>query len=76
MKFVDYKCNDCNEINEYYISSDDVGGLSCLKCGSSNLTRVFSGVQCKCHSGAEGGNGNNTSSKSCSGSCSACSGCS
>ena len=23
MRFVDYKCNDCNEINEYYISSED-----------------------------------------------------
>ncbi|MDD3520539.1 MAG: zinc ribbon domain-containing protein [Actinomycetota bacterium] len=76
MRFIDYKCNDCNEINEYYINSEDDGKLNCPKCGSSNLTRVFAAVQCKCQSGSSEGGGSYSSGKSCSGSCSGCSGCS
>ncbi|HHT79277.1 MAG TPA: hypothetical protein GXZ93_05730 [Actinobacteria bacterium] len=76
MRFVDYKCNDCNEINEYYISSEDTEKLSCLKCGSLDLTRVFAPIQCKCQPGNGGGTGSYSPGKSCSGSCSSCSGCS
>ncbi len=76
MRFVDYKCNDCNEINEYYINSEDADKLKCPKCGSRDLTRVFAAVQCKCQPGSETCSGGHSNGKSCSGSCSGCSGCS
>jgi len=76
MKFVDYKCNDCGEINEYYIDNEDVGSLKCPNCGGSNLSRVFTSVSCRSSSGDSSYSDNYSSGKSCSGSCSGCSGCS
>jgi ribosomal protein S27E len=81
LRFVDYKCNDCNAVDEYVINSNDANKIKCSKCGSLNTVRVFapinfkasasSGQDCGCDSSSC-----TTPSKSCSGSsCSTCSGC-
>jgi len=81
MRFVDYKCNDCNAVDEYVINSTDANKVNCSKCGSSNTIRIFTPVSFKASasSGQEFGCGApscSTPPKSCSGSsCSTCSGC-
>jgi predicted nucleic acid-binding Zn ribbon protein len=80
MRFVDYKCNDCENVCEVVTRGGDESSeadIKCEKCGSFNMLRIFAPVSFK----ASGGNGSDyepsssSSSKSCSGgSCSSCSG--
>jgi len=80
MRFVDYKCNDCENICEVVTKCCDDSNeneIKCVNCGSSNMVRIFAPVSFK----DSGGNGSDyapspsTSSKSCSGgSCASCSG--
>ena len=81
MRFVDYKCNDCESVSEVVMmGSNGSSGtdIKCEKCGSSNMLRIFAPISFK----ASGGNGSDyesssssSSSKSCSGgSCASCSG--
>jgi hypothetical protein len=81
MRFVDYKCNDCENVCEIVTRGCDESSekdIKCEKCGSFNMLRIFAPVSFK----ATGGNGSDyesssssSSSKSCSGgSCASCSG--
>jgi putative FmdB family regulatory protein len=77
LKFVDYKCKDCEKVSEYYVKSDDSDEIKCEICGGTNMLRVFTPIK----SGSSSSHGDSqssdsTSGKSCSGSCSGCSGCS
>jgi len=80
MRFVDYKCSDCQSISEIVIMSDNGCEITCEKCGSSNMVRIFAPVGFKSSSSSSGSGdfstGSQSSSRSCSGtSCSTCSGC-
>ncbi len=80
MRFVDYKCNDCENVCEVVTRGSNESSetdIKCEKCGSFNMLRIFAPISFK----ASGGNGNDyepsssSSSKSCSGgSCASCSG--
>ena len=78
MRFVDYKCNDCENVCEVVTrgcNENKETDIKCEKCGSFNMARIFAPVSFK----ASGGDGSeympSSSSKSCSGgSCSNCSG--
>lgn len=77
MKFVDYKCNDCEKVSEYYVKNDNSDEIRCEICGGVNMMRVFTPIK----SGSSSKHGDlqssgSTSGKSCSGSCSGCGGCS
>lgn len=77
MKFVDYKCNDCEVVSEYYVKSDDSDEIKCFTCGSKNMIRVFTPIKSKKSSSqSDFPPSESSSGKSCSGSCSGCSGCS
>ncbi|MDD5658914.1 MAG: zinc ribbon domain-containing protein [Actinomycetota bacterium] len=76
--FVDFKCNECGVVSEYYVKSNDLDKIKCESCGSKNMTRVFAPV-CSKRSSSSDDNflpSSSSSGKSCSGSCSGCSGCS
>ncbi|MCL4385012.1 MAG: zinc ribbon domain-containing protein [Actinobacteria bacterium] len=77
MKFVDYKCNDCNAISEYYLKSDDSEEIKCKVCGSKDMVRVFNSIRMGGSSSKDDSSGSDSSAgRSCSGgSCSTCSGC-
>jgi predicted nucleic acid-binding Zn ribbon protein len=81
MRFVDYKCNDCENVCEVVMlgsNGNTETDIKCEKCGSFDMLRIFAPISFK----ASGGNGSDyehssssSSSKSCSGgSCSSCSG--
>ena len=79
MRFVDYKCSDCENVCEVVTRGCDESSetdIKCEKCGSLNMIRIFAPTSFK----ASGGNGSDyetasSSSKSCSGgSCASCSG--
>ncbi|MQY74152.1 MAG: zinc ribbon domain-containing protein [Actinobacteria bacterium] len=74
LRFVDYKCKDCESITEIVIRGEDGCQIKCEKCGSKNMIRVFSPVGFK---SSYGGNDNSGSSSSCSSctsrSCATCS---
>lgn len=80
MRFVDYKCNDCENVCEIVMLGSNGGSttdIKCDKCNSFNMVRIFAPISFK----ASGGNGSDyepsssSSSKSCSGgSCDSCSG--
>jgi len=78
MRFVDYKCNECNNISEYYLSNNDAEEITCKICGSKNMVRVFNAIRMGGNSNKDDSFGADSSSSSkCSGgSCSSCSGCS
>ncbi len=81
MRFVDYKCNDCEAVCEIVLRSDNGSEIVCAKCGSSNMVRVFAPIGIKSSSNSSSSNefssDLSSSKKSCSGSsCSTCSGCS
>jgi putative FmdB family regulatory protein len=46
MRFVDYKCQECNKVSEVFIRGDDPE-IKCEKCGSSNMIKVFAPVGLK-----------------------------
>jgi len=76
MKFVDYKCEDCQKISEYYVRNDNSDEIRCEICKGINMLRVFTPI--KSGSSSSGGDiapSDSSSGKSCSGSCSGCSGC-
>ena len=80
MRFVDYKCSDCQGISEIVLMSDNGSEITCEKCGSSNMVRIFSPIGFKSSSGSSDSGdfstGSQSSCRSCSGaSCSNCSGC-
>lgn len=61
MALIDYKCNECN--NEFFeIVNGENTSVSCPKCKSTNVKRIYKGK----FYGKGGG---------CSGNCSCCSGC-
>jgi predicted nucleic acid-binding Zn ribbon protein len=81
MRFVDYKCNDCENVCEVVMlgsNGNSETDIKCEKCGSFDMLRIFAPISFK----ASGGDGSDyepssssSSSKSCSGgSCSSCSG--
>lgn len=70
LRFVDYKCNACNQTDEYFLRSEN-DEVECSSCKSKDLSRVFSGI----HLGSSASAENASSAKSCSGSCAGCSGC-
>ena len=80
MRFVDYKCNDCENVCEVVTRGCEESSetdIKCEKCGSFNMLRIFAPISFK----SSGGNGSDyepsssSSSKSCSGgSCASCSG--
>jgi predicted nucleic acid-binding Zn ribbon protein len=80
MRFVDYKCNDCEYISEVVTLGSNGGSeadIRCEKCGSSSMIRIFAPISFK----SSGGSDNDympspsSTSKSCSGgSCANCSG--
>lgn len=81
MRFVDYKCNECENVCEVVTigsNGSSEADIKCEKCGSLDMARIFAPVSFK----ASGGNGSDympspssSSSKSCSGgSCASCSG--
>jgi putative FmdB family regulatory protein len=77
LKFVDYKCKDCEKVSEYYVKNDDSDEIRCEICGGTNMMRVFTPIR----SGSSSSHGDlqssgSTSGKNCSGSCSGCGGCS
>ncbi|MCL4417246.1 MAG: hypothetical protein M1475_00505 [Actinobacteria bacterium] len=78
MKFVDYKCNDCEAVSEYYVKNDNSDEIKCKSCGSMNMCRVFTPIKCGSSSSqSDYAASGSSSGKSCSGgSCSSCSGCS
>jgi len=78
MRFVDYKCNDCGSVCEIVLRSDNGSEITCEKCGSLNMVRIFTpiGFKSSSSSSANEDYSSSPSSKSCSGrSCSSCSGC-
>jgi len=80
MRFVDYKCSDCQSICEVVLRSDNGSEIVCDKCGSSNMVRIFTPIRFKSSSGSSGSEDfssvSASSRRSCSGgSCSNCSGC-
>jgi predicted nucleic acid-binding Zn ribbon protein len=79
MRFVDYKCNDCENVCEIVtrgFDESDEAEIKCEKCSSSNMVRIFAPISFK----SSGGGSDympspSSSSKSCSGgSCASCSG--
>ena len=81
MRFVDYKCHDCENVCEIVTRGFDESSetdIKCEKCGSFNMLRIFAPISFK----ASGENGSDyepssssSSSSSCSGgSCDSCSG--
>ncbi|MHB1347102.1 MAG: FmdB family zinc ribbon protein [Candidatus Humimicrobiaceae bacterium] len=77
MKFVDYKCNDCEKVSEYYVKNDNSDEIKCESCGGKNMIRVFTPIKSGSPSSQKEYQSSGASSgKSCSGSCSGCSGCS
>ncbi|MBM3701151.1 MAG: hypothetical protein FJW68_09615 [Actinobacteria bacterium] len=81
MRFVDYKCNDCNIVDEYVVNSNEGNNVKCSSCGSLNTLRIFAPISFKTSSSSGKDCGCDSSScaspsKSCAGgSCSTCSGC-
>ncbi|MCL4385011.1 MAG: zinc ribbon domain-containing protein [Actinobacteria bacterium] len=65
MKFVDYKCDDCGAISEYYLKGDDSEEIKCKICGSKNMIRVFNPIS----SGGSSSSDDFSSSESSPGSC-------
>lgn len=71
MRFVDYKCEDCDEVTEMTLNDDSGTGIKCKKCGSEKMVRVFAPVGFKSSSDSSGSG--SSSCTSCSGgSCSTC----
>lgn len=77
MKFIDYKCNDCEAISEYYLKGDNSEEIKCTICGSRDMIRVFNPVSSRSSSSSNDFSSPGSSSGGhCSGgSCSSCSGC-
>ncbi|OFW50900.1 MAG: hypothetical protein A2163_11230 [Actinobacteria bacterium RBG_13_35_12] len=74
MRFVDYKCKDCGCVSEIVIRGENNREISCEKCGSKNMVRVFSPVMFKSSSDDGSYSGSSSSCSSCSGgSCATCS---
>jgi len=46
MRFVDYKCNDCNAVDEYVVNSNDGNNVKCSSCGSLNTLRIVKCSSC------------------------------
>jgi putative FmdB family regulatory protein len=44
MKFIDYKCQNCDKVSELFLRGDDESQIKCEKCGSSNMEKVFAPV--------------------------------
>ncbi len=80
MRFVDYKCNDCENVCEIVTRGFDDSGeadIKCEKCSSSNMIRIFAPISFKSSGGSDSDYmpSPSSSSKSCSGgSCANCSG--
>ena len=79
LRFVDYKCKDCENITEVVIKGDNDTHIKCSKCGSKNMVRVFSSVGVKTSTdsgeGSYSGAGSSSSCGGCmGGDCSTCSG--
>ncbi|HAJ95883.1 MAG TPA: FmdB family transcriptional regulator [Actinobacteria bacterium] len=73
MRFVDYKCEDCEEVSEIVIRGDDNTEIKCEKCGNSRMVKVFAPISFRGNS-SDGFTSGNSSCSSCSGgSCSTCS---
>jgi len=76
LKFVDYKCKDCEKVSEYYVKNDDSDEIRCEICKGINMLRVFTPIKSGNSSSREDlQSSGSASGKSCSGSCSGCSGC-
>ena len=41
MKICDFRCNDCSEVFEVFITSDEDYWGVCPKCKSTNIVRVY-----------------------------------
>jgi len=78
LKFVDYKCNECGIVSEYYVRSDDSDEIKCEACGSRNMIRIFAPISSRKSSSHNDdfSSSGSSSGKSCSGSCGGCGGCS
>jgi len=80
MRFVDYKCNDCENVSEIVMLGSNGGSeadIKCEKCSSSNMIRIFAPISFKSSGGSDSEYmpSPSSSSKSCSGgSCDSCSG--
>ncbi|MDD3629205.1 MAG: zinc ribbon domain-containing protein [Actinomycetota bacterium] len=75
MKFVDYKCKDCESITEVVVTGDNNTVIKCSKCGSKNMVRVFSPVGFKASGGSgQEGEEDYSDSSSSSSACSSCMG--
>ncbi|MCJ7666045.1 MAG: zinc ribbon domain-containing protein [Actinobacteria bacterium] len=72
MRFIDYKCQDCNEVSELVIRGDSPE-IKCEKCGNRNMVKVFAPVGLKSNS-SDGRYSSGSSCSGCSGgSCGTCS---
>jgi putative FmdB family regulatory protein len=71
---VDYKCKECGFVSEIVIRGENNCQVSCEKCGSKNMVRVFAPVGFKKSSNNSDDSGSSSSCSSCSGgSCATCS---
>lgn len=72
LKFVDYKCKDCEEISEVFIRGNDDTEIKCEKCGNNRMVKVFTPISFKSNS-SEGSSSTSSCSSCSGGSCSTCS---
>ncbi len=42
MQIYEYKCKNCEKINEFFLSDFNEGDLKCNFCGGKELVRLFS----------------------------------
>lgn len=73
MRFVDYKCQDCDEVSELFIRGDDDPEIKCEKCGNRNMVKVFAPVGLKSSSPDSGFSSGSSCSGCSGGDCGTCS---
>lgn len=73
MRFVDYKCEKCQEVSEIVIRGDNGSEIKCEKCGSSKMVKIFSPIGFKSDSTDEVSSGASSCGSCSGGSCGTCS---
>lgn len=73
LRFVDYKCEDCEEISEIVIRDNDDAEIKCGKCGNNRMIKVFAPVSFSGGSSDEYSSGSSSCGSCSGGDCSSCS---
>ena len=73
MRFVDYKCQECGEVFEFFIRGDDDPQIKCEKCGCDKMVKVFAPAGFKSNSPDSSFSSGSSCGGCSSGNCGSCS---